>query len=69
MYSKLVTAGSYIVVEDTNINGNPVEPDFGPGPREAAKIFLSENRDFEADQSREKFFLTMNPGGYLKRKR
>jgi len=67
LYSPLVTPGSYVIVEDTNLNGHPVWPDFGPGPMEAVDIFLSENDDFVIDTSREKFYLTWNPRGYLKR--
>ena len=66
-YSPLVTPGSYVIVEDTNLNGHPVWPDFGPGPMEAVDIFLSESDDFVIDTSREKFYLTWNPRGYLKR--
>jgi len=67
LYSPLVTPGSYVIVEDTQLNGHPVWPDFGPGPMEAVDIFLSENDEFEVDTSREKFYLTWNPRGYLKR--
>ncbi len=67
IYSKFVTKGSYIIVEDTNINGHPVEPEFGPGPMEAVKEFLKDNKDFVIDKSREKFLLTFNPNGYLKK--
>jgi len=67
-YHPLVTPGSYLVVEDTNINGHPVEPDFGPGPMEALQDFLAENDDFEIDREREKFLLTFNPSGWLRRK-
>lgn len=67
-YHHIVTPGSYLVVEDTNINGHPVEPDFGPGPMEALQRFLKENDDFEVDQTREKFLLTFNPHGWLRKK-
>jgi cephalosporin hydroxylase len=67
LYSPLVTKGSYLIVEDTNINGRPVFPDFGPGPGEAVDDFLVANTAFERDPSRERFFVTFNPGGYLRR--
>lgn len=66
-YAPFVTPGSYLVVEDTNINGHPVYADFGPGPREALDEFLDGNGEFEVDTSREKFFVGFNPGGWLKR--
>jgi len=67
-YCGLVSQGCYLVVEDTNINGHPVVPEFGPGPGEALDVFLAENDDFVVDESREKFLLTFNPGGYLRRR-
>jgi len=66
-YSSLVTLGSYLIVEDTNLNGHPVAPEFGPGPREAIELFLLENKDFKHDQSREKFMITANANGFLRR--
>jgi cephalosporin hydroxylase len=69
IYSKLVTPGSYLVVQDTNINGNPVNPGFGPGPHEAVQEFLQTHDSYVADRSREKFLLTFYPGGWLKRVR
>jgi cephalosporin hydroxylase len=67
IYSKFVTSGSYLIVQDTNINGHPVYPEFGPGPMEAVEEFLKNNRDFEVDRSREKFLLTAYPSGFLKK--
>jgi cephalosporin hydroxylase len=68
-YGPLVTPGQYLVVEDTNINGHPARPEFGPGPTEALQAFLTEDlgRRFAVDPECEKFFMTFNPGGYLVR--
>jgi cephalosporin hydroxylase len=66
-YHPLVTPGSYLVVEDTDINGHPSEPAFGEGPMEALDRFLAEQDGFEIDESREKFLLTYNPRGWLKK--
>ena len=67
LLAPLVTLNSYIIVEDTNINGHPVCPEFGPGPFEAVQKFVAHHPDFRIDESREKFLLTFNPQGYLKR--
>jgi cephalosporin hydroxylase len=67
VYAPMVPIGSYIVVEDTNVNGHPVLPDFGPGPREAVEDFLRGNNDFVVDHSRESHLMTFNPGGFLRR--
>ncbi|MGA2325124.1 MAG: CmcI family methyltransferase [Bryobacteraceae bacterium] len=69
LYSGLVTKGSYLIVEDTHFNGHPILPHFGPGPREAVQEFLKENQDFVADRGREKYLLTFNAGGFLRRVR
>lgn len=68
-YAPLVTAGSYLVVEDTNINGWPVLPGFGPGPHEAVAAFLASaaGASFSADLTVEPP-LTFNPGGFLRRR-
>ena len=67
IYAPLVSPGSYCIVEDSNVGGNPVYRDFGPGPMAAIREFLAENEAFEVDSEREKFFMTFNPSGYLKR--
>ncbi len=67
IYSKFVTKGSYLIVEDTNLNGHPVEAEYGLGPMEAIEEFLNRNRDFVVDTSKEKHLLTFNPSGYIKR--
>ncbi|PEC55654.1 cephalosporin hydroxylase [Bacillus cereus] len=67
LYKSIVTTGSYIIVEDTSINGNPVSPDWGPGPMEAVEEFLAKNNNFIIDESKHKFFISFNPKGYLKK--
>jgi cephalosporin hydroxylase len=68
-YSPLVQVGDYIIVEDTNVNGHPTWPDFGPGPMEAVDKFLAENDEFVTDRRCERFLMTLNPAGYLRRNR
>ena len=67
IYSEFVSKGSYLIVEDSNINGHPVLPNFGLGPMEAIEDFLKEKKNFIIDKSKEKFYMTFNPNGYLKR--
>jgi len=66
-YAPLVSKNNYLIVEDTNLNGHPVNPSFGPGPMEAVKEFLKGHEEFMVDKSKEKFFVTFNPHGYLKK--
>lgn len=66
-YSKLVTPGSYMIVEDTICHHGLAAGEF-PGAYEAVDKFLSECNDFERDERGEKFGITWNPGGYLRRK-
>jgi len=67
-YKEFVTRGSYVVVEDSNINGHPVAPESGPGPMEAIDDFLKNEKEFTFDETKKKFLLSFNPRGYLKRK-
>jgi cephalosporin hydroxylase len=66
-YSPLVTKGNYLIVEDTNLNGHPVHPSIGPGPMEAVTDFLRYNDEYQIDKERERFYITFNPNGYLKK--
>lgn len=68
LYAPFVSPGSYVIVEDTILNGHPVTPEYGPGPMEAVDAFLAETDEFEADRRREKLYLTFNRKGYLRRK-
>lgn len=66
-YGEIVTPDSYLIVEDTDLNGNPIKPDWGPGPAEATAEFLATTSAFEVDESREKLLLTANRGGFLRK--
>ena len=68
-YSPLVHVGDYLIVEDTNVNGHPTYKEYGPGPMEALQRFLAESDEFMIDERCERFLVTMNPKGYLKRVR
>lgn len=69
LYNEMVSVGSYIIVEDSNVNGHPVFPEHGAGPMEAIEEFMSSPNNFAIDKSREQHFVTFNPSGYLKRVR
>ncbi|MEA2064357.1 MAG: CmcI family methyltransferase [Gemmatimonadota bacterium] len=66
-YAPLVSPGSYLIVEDSNVNGHPVYEKHGPGPMEAVEKFIEGNREYTIDREKEKFFLTFNPKGFLKK--
>ena len=63
----VVPVGGLAVVEGTVVNGWPVEPEFGPGPHEAVVQILQDHHDWAADVSIERYPITFNPGGYLRR--
>jgi cephalosporin hydroxylase len=73
IYGDLVPVGSYLLVQDSNVNGHPTYPEHGPGPWEAVDEFMkaggksSGGATFEEDRSRELLFFSMHPRGYLKR--
>lgn len=66
----LLSSGDFLVVEDSNINGHPVLPGWGPGPYEAIEAY---EREFPDDYShaaeREgKFGWSFAPNGFLVRR-
>lgn len=67
IYEKLVPVGSYLIVEDTHVNGHPVSWEYGKGPYEAVDWFLSKRDNWEREYWCEKHLMTFNPGGYLRR--
>jgi cephalosporin hydroxylase len=66
-YAPLVPVGSYVVMEETIVGGHPVWPSFGPGPAEAVSSILNTRDDFAPDPAMERYGLTFNPSGFLKR--
>jgi cephalosporin hydroxylase len=63
----LLSAGDYLLVEDSAVNGHPVLPGLGPGPYEAIEAYEHEfPNDYTHDVAREnKFGWTFAPNGYL----
>jgi len=62
-------SGDYVIVEDSNINGHPVVPSWGPGPYEAVEQYFAQYpSDYVRDEAREqKFGFTFAPRGFLVR--
>jgi cephalosporin hydroxylase len=67
-YAPLVTPGQFLVVEDTNINGRPVEVDWkgGPGPGPAVDEWLPAHPEFERAPLAERYMMTFHT--WLRRK-
>lgn len=68
-YSRYVSLGSYLIVEDTVIDLFRSGDGLGNvnGPLKAVEAFVREDPNFTIDLERESFLLTFNPQGYLKR--
>ena len=64
--NSLLREGDYLLVEDTCINGHPINERFGPGPYEAVEEFIAKNPEsFIRDVKREKKFgFTCAPMGF-----
>jgi cephalosporin hydroxylase len=66
IYGPLVTEDCYLIVEDTP-SGELFPELWGAGPSAAIEEYMRTNSSFVVDRDCEKFILTFNPGGYLKR--
>jgi cephalosporin hydroxylase len=64
-YKDFVTVGSYFIVEDgicDVLNFGPT-----PGPMRVVEKWIINNPNYMIDRSREKYIITYNPKGFLKR--
>lgn len=67
LYSKLIHMGGYMIVEDGICNHGVRNRRIKRGPYEAIRTFLNENKNFRSDRSKERFFITSSPTGFLRR--
>jgi cephalosporin hydroxylase len=70
LYSGLVTVGNYFIVEDGHQDVFDPSVRLGrvqPGPLAATREFLAHDDRFVVDCERERYLITYNPGGFLKR--
>jgi len=69
-YERFVSIGSYLIVEDGILDlfrpGDGLGW-FAEGPLVAIEQFLQETPNFEVDASRERYLMTYNPKGFLRR--
>lgn len=69
-YAPLVSVGSYLIVEDGVIDlfspGDGIGT-YEDGPLTAVEAFLSRHPEYVVDSERERYLLTYNPMGFLKR--
>lgn len=66
-YAPLVAVDGYVVVENTVVNGRPAASGFGPGPHEAVVNILGRHHEFVVDPAPERYTVTFNRNGYLRR--
>lgn len=67
LYGPIVSKNCYMVVQDTNLGKNPIDNAAVPGlgPMGAVDKYLKKHKDFVIDLSREKYYLTFFPNGWL----
>ena len=71
LYGPLVSPGCYFIVEDGITDVFERHHPLGnqdPGPLSATRAFLRINSDFEIDKAGERYGITYNPNGYLRRR-
>jgi len=69
LYSPMVKRGSYLVVEDTHLDGVPTDPGFGPGPLAGLRKFLDEGGARTSNRiPPAKLCDDLHPGGWLRHK-
>lgn len=69
-YGRLVTPGQYLVVEDTAFDGEADDASGNGVVKGAGRVLARWNKnhsDFVVDHERERWGLTYNPGGFLRR--
>jgi len=64
-YKNIVTVGSYLIIEDGICD--VIDLGVNPGPMKAVEEWIKTNDDFQIDRSRERYIMTYNPKGYLKK--
>jgi cephalosporin hydroxylase len=70
LYAPFVTVGSYFIVEDGIVDLFRPSDGIGskdPGPLPAIEAFLRTHPEFEVDERRERYVMTYNPRGFLRR--
>ena len=67
LYSRFVTPGQYLIVEDTNVGHSVEIKRKKDGPMDALREWLDVHPEFRIDYEREKHMLTFNSCGYLRR--
>ena len=65
-YAPLVDVGSYVIVQDTGLWQPPQR---GEWASRGVEDFLATSPGFAVDRQRERFLITNNPKGYLRRVR
>ena len=67
-YGEFVTAGNYMVAEDSAFDYYPAWPEYGPGPATAVRDFMKTTQEFEVDRQQEKHLITFAPMAFLQKK-